>query len=846
MEGSLLVTHAQHACRTHPRLAAWAALGLLAGAALGALPAPAQTRMVPLTSRSQFVAAAAGVQTFWIDAGVEQVWLDLRQAESSASATVRAPSGQDLGRTASVQVLATKLDVNHGDIIGQFMDASTWTQPAAGAYSVDSSRPYIGIVTVKGGGSLDFWVEPMAASHIVPPASALSLYVALRDAQAQPVAGGLVTAVIEQTALVSGVRPEKPFSARLTLTPALEPGQYVATLPGGLPEPGIYTFSIEGTKELLHRQLVSSFAVARLPLLAADAAIRTTPLVEIEAPDAGASLPTAASVPGTITYYSEGAADLDKPVVVFVHGFSAGPDDFFGSDGFAGAALEANYRVAVVAVHPDESFATNGALLGQALPAIAAHYDVRQVVVVAHSKGGVDTDAALLFEGRTDRVKSVITLSTPHWGTPLADLADSDWLWWLAELFGRRNPAQRSMKPASMALFRAQAAGHPRNTFEWLDVRTAGGWKYWSEPAAYYTVSGLYLANHGGGSGNGGNDGVINYRDTLRPVSTEMFSGRPDTRTAVNHREVRRRGDYWRHVQAQLLTVSYDNAPTTPSALVATLDATASGPRVRLTWRDESRRETGFVLERAADGGAFVTLGGVLPANAQEAIDADVVPGHAYAYRVRAALGERWISGPSNSATLALPEPVPAAPTHLSVSALSASALRLSWRDNADGETGFEIVRRRGTSGSFGWVADVPSNAASWDDGALSAATTYEYKVRAVRGAQASAYSDSASATTWAQPLLAPSALAAVFNGAARQIELRWIDNSTNEDAFQIQFSYSGSAWADLSPATVGPNVTLRLLGPNLPSGGPYQFRVRALRAGTSSAWSNIASVIVQ
>lgn len=835
------MTHLQAASTARRGRAPWITLTLLVGLSASTGPVLAQTREAPLTSRSQLLAAPSGARAFWIDDGVEQVWLDVRQAQASDSVSVRAPSGLELGRTASVQTLAADLDAGHGDLLGQFVDATTWTQPQVGAYELDSSQPYLGIVTVKGGGSLDFWVEPLASNKIVPPGSALTLYATLRDAQARPLTAGVVTALVEQTALLDGRLPEKPFSARLTFTPVPERGQYVATLPSGLSAPGLYTLSVEGTHGLLHRQLATSLAVARLPLLAADAGHLTTPLVEVSAV---AGAPIAAS-PGTITYYPEDAADPDKPVVVFVHGFSAGPEDFFGSDGFAGAAREANYRVAVVALHPDESFTTNGALLGQALPAIAAYYDVRKLVVVAHSKGGVDTDAAMLFEGRTDRVKSVITLSTPHWGTPLADLADSDWLWWLAELFGRRNPAQRAMKPASMALFRAQAAAHPRNTFEWFDVRTAGGWKYWSEPAAYYTVSGVYLANHGGGSGHGGNDGVINYRDTLRPVSTEMFAGRPDNRTAVNHRQIRQRGDYWRHVQAQLLTVSYDNAPAAPAALSAVFEPQPTGARVRLGWQDKSRRETGFVLERSEDGAAFVALAPVLPANSQESMDTSVRLGHTYVYRLRARLGERWISDYSNSATVTLPAPVPAAPTELVVSAPAAGTLRLHWRDNASDETGFEIVRRHGSNGGFAWVADVAADAQAWDDTGLPAANAYEYKVRAVHGAQASAYSNVAGASTWAEAPVAPSGLSATFDAATRMIALRWMDNSSNEDAFQIQFSYSGSAWGDLSPATVAANVDVRLVGPNLPSGGPYQFRVRALRAGLASAWSNNASVIV-
>ena len=89
-----------------------------------------------------------------------------------------------------------------------------------------------------------------------------------------------------------------------------------------------------------------------------------------------------------------------------------------------------------------------------------------------------------------------------------------------------------------------------------------------------------------------------------------------------------------------------------------------------------------------------------------------------------------------------------------------------------------------------------------------------------------------------------PSGLVASYSGSTQRIQLNWNDNSNNEGGFQLQFSYSGSAWGDLSPATVGPNVTSWLSGPNPPTGS-YQFRVRAFAGGQYSAWSNVASLLV-
>jgi hypothetical protein len=93
-------------------------------------------------------------------------------------------------------------------------------------------------------------------------------------------------------------------------------------------------------------------------------------------------------------------------------------------------------------------------------------------------------------------------------------------------------------------------------------------------------------------------------------------------------------------------------------------------------------------------------------------------------------------------------------------------------------------------------------------------------------------------------PPAAPSGLTAWFDSPSRTMRLAWADNSANEQGFQVQFSYSGSAFADLSPATVGANVSTYTSGANPPSGS-YQFRVRAFASGLYSAWSNVPSLFV-
>src|SRR5262249_6768402 len=88
----------------------------------------------------------------------------------------------------------------------------------------------------------------------------------------------------------------------------------------------------------------------------------------------------------------------------------------------------------------------------------------------------------------------------------------------------------------------------------------------------------------------------------------------------------------------------------------------------------------------------------------------------------------------------------PAAPTNLSASAASSSAINLSWSDSSADEDGFKVERLVG--GTWTQVAVVGANVTSWQDTGLAAGTSYSYRVRAYSAGGESAYSNTASATT--------------------------------------------------------------------------------------------------
>jgi hypothetical protein len=90
---------------------------------------------------------------------------------------------------------------------------------------------------------------------------------------------------------------------------------------------------------------------------------------------------------------------------------------------------------------------------------------------------------------------------------------------------------------------------------------------------------------------------------------------------------------------------------------------------------------------------------------------------------------------------------VPASPTGLTATAVSSTQINLSWNDNSNDESNFEIERKTG-AGTFTLIDTTNPNVNSYPDTGLDAETAYTYRVRAINAAGDSSWSNEASATT--------------------------------------------------------------------------------------------------
>lgn len=231
----------------------------------------------------------------------------------------------------------------------------------------------------------------------------------------------------------------------------------------------------------------------------------------------------------------------DGDVLVFIHGYSGLAIDWwffnFGSgfNAMYDLAYAAGYRTAFINTNvqsatgncevvrqPVHSVLDAGPVVAQQLDYITEHYNVDQVNIIAHSKGGIDAQSAIVFQGSNEQVANILTLSSPHQGEILADL-----VWSLIDIPGIGDLLEqllafitldegfRSLRENNMKVFRLYA-----------DVQEA------NEAISYYSAAGTGWEGSGGITSIGGailnflgyeNDGIVTVDSTYLPYAFPFF-----------------------------------------------------------------------------------------------------------------------------------------------------------------------------------------------------------------------------------------------------------------------------------------------------------------------------------
>jgi len=204
-----------------------------------------------------------------------------------------------------------------------------------------------------------------------------------------------------------------------------------------------------------------------------------------------------------------------------------------------------------------------------------------------------------------------------------------------------------------------------------------------------------------------------------------------------------------------------------------------------------------------------------------------------------------WIGPVADTWPAIAPPTVPPAPSGLTATATSSSQITLGWVDNAANEDGFTIERSTDNN-TFTPLATVAASATGGVDTALTAATTYYYRLRAFNVAGVSDYSNIASATTQAPPPPPPpTPPAAPTNLKAqtdrRTIKLTWTASSSpNITHIRVYRStVSGGPYALIATLP----KTTKFTNTGLTIGTTYHYVVAAVNSsGAVSGYSNQAS----
>jgi hypothetical protein len=211
----------------------------------------------------------------------------------------------------------------------------------------------------------------------------------------------------------------------------------------------------------------------------------------------------------------------NAPVLVFVHGLTGiardwwGPTDLSGINDMYLLAYNAGFRTAFVTLQlqgqrgPDYTIERDAQLLQTMVPYIAQQYGVTQVDFVTHSKGGIDVQQAIYFNGLGSLTHNVFMLSAPNWGSPLAVQQCPPPM---------PNPPSAicEMTPEYMKGWEANVLTQPLppNVHLWA----AGGTDL-GPPGSFLAVTGAFLAQH-----SGSNDGFVTVQSaTTNPRATYLF-----------------------------------------------------------------------------------------------------------------------------------------------------------------------------------------------------------------------------------------------------------------------------------------------------------------------------------
>jgi hypothetical protein len=281
-------------------------------------------------------------------------------------------------------------------------------------------------------------------------------------------------------------------------------------------------------------------------------------------------------------------------------------------------------------------------------------------------------------------------------------------------------------------------------------------------------------------------------------------------------------------------TVNATTLPEIPSGVTDLKVASASSTTVNLSWTDAANNETGYKVERSANGGSWSTLT-TLAANSTSYSATGLTATVSYSFRVTAInVSDTYSSAFSNLASVPA---MPSSPTSVVAAAQSGSTMKVTWNLPTD-STRTDVRLRSFVSGqsTARVVVDLGATATSFTDQGLAGSSSYTYQVSAVN-LRGETLASTVTGTTSNDIPPAPVVTLSILG--ARSIRVNWTDNSSVESGFSVERSNVTATGPWTTIATLPSNSFSYTDSETLQGSSVYYYRVKAFN-GHGSSYSGV------
>jgi formylglycine-generating enzyme required for sulfatase activity len=253
---------------------------------------------------------------------------------------------------------------------------------------------------------------------------------------------------------------------------------------------------------------------------------------------------------------------------------------------------------------------------------------------------------------------------------------------------------------------------------------------------------------------------------------------------------------------------------------------------IKLDWLETSSGEDGFKIDKKVGGSEWIIAFGTVAANIKTWTDTNADINQTLEYRIYAYKG---VNTSASASTTAIDNTFPA-PSDINITQNNITTATISWTDNSIGEDKFDIERKLSTETTFVKIADVTGSdttTKTWLDTSIAPNLSYDYRVKAVKGAASSVYISK----TFVNSFYAPT------NITAAQVNLTtatisWTDNSIGEDKFEIERKLSTETTYNKIADVMGSDTSSKTWNdtPLIPN-YIYDYRIKGVKDTFSTAY---------